>query len=67
MDRCLLMVVAMLPSETNTLSDSATLDLLVIYEFIIHSKKKIIDFSIFKKDSKKENVSNGAQGVIMSV
>ena len=41
MDRCLLMVVAMLPSETNTLSDSATLDLLLgIYEFIIHSKKK---------------------------
>ncbi len=50
MDRCLLMVVAMLPSETNTLSDFPTLDLLVIYEFIIHSKKKTIDSSIFKKD-----------------
>ena len=44
------MVVAMLPSETNTLSDFPTLDLLVIYEFIIHSKKKTIDSSIFKKD-----------------
>ena len=50
MDRFLLMVVAMLPSETNTLSDFPTLDLLVIYEFIIHSKKKTIDSSIFKKD-----------------